>query len=351
MLHMNKQNPVLVTGGSGYLALWLIKILLEQGFNVRTTVRDKTQPAKVAHLNTLAQQSGGKLEIFCADLMVADSFAQAMQNCTVVFHVASPFVLNSQEDAAQQVIAPALTGTENVLACVNRAHSVKRVVLTSSVVAMIGDNRDINMLSGGQLSERCWNSTSSATHQPYSYAKTLAEKAAWKIAKQQPHWDLVVLNPGFMLGPSLSQRVDSTSISTMVNMANGKYRWGVPQLYNGIVDVRDVAQAHFLAGLDPNASGRHILVNETLSLLDIAKMLQQHFPTGYRFAQRELPKWLMWLLAPAIGRSRQYVSQNFNIPISFDNSRSIRALNLSYRPIKQTLTEHLQQLIDDKLVE
>ena len=77
----------------------------------------------------------------------------------------------------------------------------------------------------------------------------MAEKTAWKMAENS-HWDLIVLNPGFVLGPSLSTRIDGASVDMMRSLLNGKYRLGVPDIYLAFVDVRDVAQAHFLAALD-----------------------------------------------------------------------------------------------------
>jgi len=273
-----------------------------------------------------------------------------MSGCEVVFHTASPFVLSGITDAENQLVAPALKGTENVLMSVSKCQSVKRVVLTSSVAAIMGDCADIRNLVDGQFNEHCWNATSNLRHQPYSYSKTLAEKRAWQLVGEQQRWSLVVLNPGFILGPSLTKNSTSVSIETMVNMATGKYHFGVPQLYNGVVDVRDVAKAHVLAAFSPNVNGRHIVVNQTMTLLDIAHCLKRSFPSGFVFTARELPKWFMWLIAPFIGKTRQYVSRNFNIPISFDNRRSIADLSLRYRPIEQTLTEHIQQLVDDKVI-
>ena len=351
MLQVSHCAPVLVTGGGGYLASWLVKQLLEEGLTVRITVRDLSDNQKVAHLKELAQHSTGQLEIYAADLLVPGSFDIAMKGTQVVFHTASPFMLGNITDANRQLVKPALQGTENVLSSVNRCESVTRVVLTSSVVAVMGDNAEINQTSGGQFDETCWNKTSDVNHQPYSYAKTLAEKAAWRMVKAQRRWNLVVINPGFILGPSLSKWQRSFSVDTMIGMANGQYKSGLPQLYNGIVDVRDAARAHLLAAFVPYASGRHILVNQTFSLLEIANMLSAQFPNQFDFAKWEIPKWLLWIIAPFIGKTRRYVSDNFNVEVSFDNSRSIDKLGMVYLPIETTLGDHLQQIIDDGLLE
>jgi nucleoside-diphosphate-sugar epimerase len=227
---------------------------------------------------------------------------------------------------------------------------VKRVVLTSSVVAIYGDNADIGMTQTGIFTEKDWNITSSAEHQPYPYSKTIAEKEALTIANEQNQWDLLVINPGWILGPSLSKRKDSMSISFMIQLGDGTHKMGVPELWNGIVDVRDVATAHIKAGFTPEASGRHIIVSREATLLDLANMLRKHFGDNYPFPRRQVPKFLFWLIAPMHGFTREYVSKNTGIQIKFDNSYSKKDLGISYIAIEQTCKEHFQQILDDGLL-
>ncbi|MCJ8269330.1 MAG: NAD-dependent epimerase/dehydratase family protein [Psychrosphaera sp.] len=353
----DKNKPVMVTGGSGYVASWLIKMLLEAGFLVHITVRDKQNQGKIQHLLDIAAEASGTLEVFSADLLNPGSFDDAMKGCAVVFHTASPFVLSGIKDPQKELVEPALQGTVNLLSAANNCETVQRVVLTSSIAAVMGDYVEINQAPEGCFNETCWNETSSLEHQPYYYSKAIAETKAWEMVKLQNRWDLVVLNPGFVMGPSLTKRNDSASISTMISMADGTYKSGLPCLYNGMVDVRDVAQAHFSAGFKEDASGRHILVSDSVTLFAIAKMLKAHFDGasggasgGHAFPAFEVPKWLVWVIAPLLGRTRKYVSLNFNIKIKYDNSRSRSELGLEYRSIETTVVEHLQQIIDDGLV-
>jgi nucleoside-diphosphate-sugar epimerase len=116
------------------------------------------------------------------------------------------------------------------------------------------------------------------------------------------------------------------------------------------VDVRDVATAHIKAGYTPEASGRHILSNGELTLLDIAKILQKHFGDAYPFPRRQAPKSLFWLIAPMYGYTRKYVTKNVGIRIRFDNSYSKSDLGMSYIPVEQTVREHFQQILDDGLL-
>jgi len=348
---IDKTKPVLVTGGTGYMASWIIKMLLEEGINVNATVRDPSDIQKIDHLMALAKTPGGKLKLFKADLLDLGSFDEPMQGCELVMHTASPFFITRIKNPEEELIRPAKEGTRNVLEAAKRTPTVRRVVLTSSVVAIYGDNVDIKLAPGGVFTEKEWNVTSSAEHQPYPYSKTIAEREAWAIAKEQDQWDLLTINPGWILGPSVSKRKDSMSISSMIQFSDGTYKTGVPELWNGIVDVRDVASAHIKAGFTPEASGRHIIVSGEAKLLDLANILRKHFGDAYPFPRRQVPKFLFWLIAPMLGFTRKYVSRNVGHRIKIENSYSKADLGMLFIPIEQTVKEHFQQILDDGLLD
>lgn len=350
MRKIDKSKPVLVTGGSGYLASWIIKLLLEEGINVNATVRDPSNSKKVDHLTALAKASAGNLKLFKSDLLDPGSFDEPMCDCELVIHTASPFFISGITDPEKELIRPAKEGTKNVLGSAKNNPTVQRVVLTSSIVAIYGDTADIKLTPSGIFSEKDWNITSSAEHQPYQYSKTIAEKEAWAIAKEQNQWDLLTINPGWILGPSLTKRNDSMSISTLIQIGDGTYKTGVPEMWNSIADVRDVASAHVKAGYTPEASGRHIVANEVATLLDLARILRKHFGDGYPFPRMQVPKFLFWLIAPMQGFTRKFVSNNIGFQIKIDNSYSKTDLNMSYIPIEQTVKEHFQQILDDGLL-
>lgn len=349
-MNIDRSKPVLVTGANGYIASWIVKYLLEEGIDVHATVRDPDNRAKVGHLLDLAAKAPGKLRLFKADLLAPGAYDAAMQGCELVLHTASPFVIKGIRDAEAELVRPAVEGTRNVLEAANRVASVRRVVLTSSVVSIYGDAADMQGVPGGRLTEAQWNTTSSVDHQPYNYSKVAAERAAWDIAKAQSRWDLLTINPGFVLGPSLTRASDSTSLSTIRELADGTMRSGIPVLEFGVVDVRDVAQAHIRAGFTPAASGRHIAVAETLTLKAMVDVLKARFGRGYPFPLMVAPKWMIWLIAPMQGFSRKWVARNVGYPLRFDNGYTRRDLGLEFRPAAETLAAHFQQMIDDGLV-
>ena len=341
---------MLVTGGNGYVASWVVKRLLELGFDVRATVRDPRDPAKAGPLNQIARDCSGRLSLFRADLTDPDGFGPAMLDCGVVFHIASPLLVRRVEDPRSDLIEPATAGTRNVLEAANRTPSVRRVVLTSSIVAVYGDASDLAGAGGDRFDESHWNTTSSERHQPYSYSKTLSERLAWEIAARQSRWDLVVVNPGLVLGPALSTTTKAEGVLMMLDFGTGYYRFGVPDLEFAVVDVRDVAEAHLRAALNPEASGRHILVSESLTLMRIGEILRERFGSGFPFPRRTVSDSAALMLAPRRGIPQAVARRNLGYPLRFDNTRSRTSLGMTYRPAAESVVAHFQQLLDDGLV-
>ncbi len=342
---------ILVTGGSGYIASWIINYLLKQGHEVNTTVRDISKEAKIFHLKQMMKEKEGELRFFEADLLEEGSFDEAVKDCEVVIHSASPFKVSGIKDPVKQLVEPAVKGTRNVLRAVNRSKSVKKVVLTSSVAAIYGDNADIHNIDGSKFTEDHWNTSSSEKHQAYSYSKTEAEKTAWHMANEQQRWKLAVINPGFVVGPSITKRKDSTSINLIISFLDGTYKSGVPELYFGMVDVRNAAMAHVNAATKPDAEGRHILVSETLSMLEVAKILRKHHGNAYKIPGSAIPKWLLYVVGPFNGFNWKFIRRNVGIPVYFDNTRAKNNLDIEFIPVSQSIREQADQVISDGLVE
>lgn len=342
--------PILVTGATGYIASWVIKNLLEQGHTVHATVRDLNKKHSFAHLDKIAAETAGTLKLFKANLLEPHSFDDAMQGCEIVLHMASPFVVSNFKDAVKDIIEPAILGTENVLNSVNKTESVKRVIVTSSIAATYGDAIDIQHTAKNEFDESHWNTTSSETHQPYPYSKVIAERKAWEMQKAQQRWDLVCINPALVLGPSLTANTQSGSVEVLQQFANGMTLLGVPPMWNGIVDVRDVAEAHVQAAFNPKAEGRYIISGGTLSLLEMGKILRHNFGPKFPFPRNKLPKAAFKLFGPLAGFSKAFVELNMGYPIYFNANKSQQELGMQYRNIETSLIEHFQQLLDDGVV-
>lgn len=338
---------ILVTGGGGYLASWIVRMLLMQGSTLHTTVRDTSNNQKYGHLFRMKDEFPGKLEIFEADIKKQGSFDEAAKGCSVIIHTASPFKITGIRDAGKELVVPAVQGVKNIFSSAVKSGTVRRIVMTSSVAAIYGDAVDIRKTEAGIFTEEHWNTTSSANHQPYSYSKTLAEKEAWKQAELNPGIQLSVINPGFILGPSLSERSDSTSVQVMNRIGSGTFRFGVPAGMHAIVDVRDVAQAHLLAASSVHSNMRFIAAPHHTDFRTIAWIIKNAYPQ-LPLSENTIPSWAMLLFGPFTGFSPRFIFRNTGHPLKFDNSRIRELLGMQFRPLEETLKDHIKQLIDNK---
>ncbi|XVE87871.1 hypothetical protein DITRI_Ditri19aG0023200 [Diplodiscus trichospermus] len=271
-----------VVGGTGFVASLLVKLLLEKGYSVKTTVRDPDNQKKISHL--LALQKLGDLKIFKADLTDEGAFDAPIAGCDLVFHVATP-VNFASEDPENDMIKPAIQGVENVLKACANAKTVKRVVLTSSAAAV-----SINTLEGTGLvmTEKDWTDVeflSSAKPPTWGYpaSKTLAEKAAWKFAKEN-NIDLITVIPSLMTGPSLTPAVPS-SIGLATSLISGNEFLinalkGMQMLSGSIsiTHVEDVCRAHIFLAEKESASGRYICCAVNSSVPELAKFVSTRYP-------------------------------------------------------------------------
>lgn len=347
MTTIDVDAPVLVTGATGYVAGRLVEALLERGQTIHAAVRDPDNEAKLAHLNALADRLPGTIRCFASDLLEPGSYARAMKGCQLVFHTASPFTLDVT-DPIKELIEPARLGTQNVLETATETSSVRRVVVTSSCAAIYGDNADLADTPDGVFTEQIWNTSSSVEHQPYSYSKTLAERAAWDMAAGQDRWDLVTVNPPMVMGPGINPRGTSESFNMMKQFGDGTLKTGAPRWGMGVVDVRDLAEGHVRAGFTPSASGRYIVAGHDTDLADIAAILRSHFGDRYPIPSRTIPKWMIWLVGPLMNPSltRKMVRRNVGLPWRADSSKSVRDLGMTYRPLEDTVVDFFRQLVD-----
>ncbi|MFJ9536769.1 NAD-dependent epimerase/dehydratase family protein [Streptomyces sp. NPDC101225] len=333
---------VLVTGGSGFVGCHLVKRLLERGHRVRTTVRSTADARKVAPLESLRERFPGQLDLFEADLLADGAFDEAMEGCEVVFHVASPFLMPEKiKDGRRDVVEPALAGTRNVVGSVERTPGVRRFVFTSTVGAVFGDYADVLEMEGQVLRERYVNTTSTVENNPYHYAKTVAELAAWEAAKAQDRWRMVAVNAGLVLGPSLTPASQSGSLFLLDELFKGYFCYGAPDFSFTTVDVRDLADAHIAAAERPDAQGRYIVAAERMtSFHEMARIIRGRYPGNLRLPRTRLPHWPVRLLGPAFGLSQDYIRKHLGIRFEVDNGRSVSELGIRYRPVAETLLDH-----------
>lgn len=336
-------SPVLVTGASGFVASQVVRALLDGGYHVRGTVRDPQKAEALAKLKGARE----RLELVAADLLTPGAFDAACVGCTHVMHTASPYTIDVK-DAQKDLVEPAEQGTLNVLASAKKA-GVKRVVLTSSMAA-VTDEPDAKKT----LTEKDWNTKSSLTRNPYYFSKVRGERAGWEyVQREKPGFDLVVINPFMVIGPSLVAALNPSN-EIIANLLTGKYP-GIASLTRGFVDVRDVALAHVLAMSTPRAKGRYVCAAGTKSMRDVVKVLVDRgygakFPKLSKTSKRSLDNTLGNLLVrlnslfqpSGVGT---YVRTHIGRTPVFDNKKIKGELGMTFRSIDQSLVDTVEDLV------
>ncbi|KAL5063129.1 hypothetical protein RYX36_024866 [Vicia faba] len=315
---------VCVTGASGYIASWIVKFLLQRGYTVRATVRDPSNPKKVDHLIKL-DGAKERLQLFKADLLEQGSFDSIIHGCDGVFHTASP-VRHAVDDPQAELIDPALKGTINVLKSCVESPSVKRVVLTSSTAAVVFNTRPKNP---EVIVDETWFSDPDFCRESqlwYALSKTLAEAAAWKFVNEN-NIDMVVINPATVAGPLLQAEVNQ-SVKPILNLINGI---PFPNNILGLVNVKDVANAHILAYEIASASGRYCLAERVIHCSELAKILHNLYPT--------------FQISDKCENEEPYLT---TYQISNEKAKS---LGIEFTPLEVSLKETLESFKEKKIVD
>jgi nucleoside-diphosphate-sugar epimerase len=265
-------KTVCVTGASGYIASWLVKLLLQRGYTVNASVRDPNDSRKTNHLLAL-DGAKERLKLFKANLLEDGSFDPIVSGCDGVFHTASPFY-HDVKDPEAELLDPAVKGTLNVLKSCAKVPSIKRVVLTSSMAAVTYNGKP---RAPDVVVDETWFSNPDLCRESkmwYVLSKTMAEDVAWKFAKENSI-DMVTINPAMVIGPLLQPTLN-TSAAAIANIINGAETF--PNVSFGWVNVRDVANAHILAYEVPSASGRYCMVDRVAHYSEIVKILHDLYP-------------------------------------------------------------------------
>ena len=331
-------KTVLVTGGSGFLGGWCIVELLQRGYRVRTTVRDLGREPEVRAAVGSQTDAGGGLSFFAADLEADAGWAEAIEGCDYVLHVASPFPPAQPKDP-DELIVPAREGTLRVLRLALEA-GVERVVVTSSVAAVGG-----GAAAGARpLDESDWTDLGNPALSPYVRSKTIAERAAWDLVREAgASRRLAVVNPGAILGPALSGD-HSFSLELVQRLLGGVP--GSPRIGFTIVDVRDVAELEIKAMTEPAAGGeRFVAATEFLWMAEVAALLRANLgEAAAKVPKRTLPNPLvraMGLFDPGV---RSIVNQ-LDKKLAYSSAKAESQLGWAPRPVEETVVECGRSLV------
>jgi nucleoside-diphosphate-sugar epimerase len=328
-------DTVLVTGGTGYVGGWCIKLLLDRGYRVRTTVRDL---AREADVRAAVGCDDDRLAFVRADLTDDADWDEAVAGCAYALHVASPLVGGGTRNA-DKVIVPARDGTLRVLTAAMKA-GVKRVVMTSAATAARAP-----LGSGIVNDETVWADPTRRKFDPYRLSKILAERAAWDfMATAQGATELTTVLPGAVFGPVLA-RDQQGSVELIAGLLDGRPS-RLPRFGFWVVDVRDLADLHIRAMIASDAAGeRFMAVGEFQWFSDVAATLRAGL--GDRAAKvptRTLPDIAVKLIA-LVNPGIRMLAAEVGIRNQTNSAKARCMLGFAPRPVTETIVDCAQSLL------
>ena len=307
-------KKVFLTGITGYIGLHCAAELIKKGYSVKGSVRSLAKKDEVLDALKGVVDVEGKLEFCELNLLEDKGWESAMEGCEFLMHVASPFYSRQPKDE-NVLIKPAVEGTQRALSAARHA-GIKRVVLTSSMVAMLGD-----CSRSAVLNESTWTDVNAKRVTAYLKSKTLAEKSAWDYVNSvsgSEKMELVTVHPGPVYGPPLNGNLSGESMTMFKDLMTGKMPM-VPKAGINMTDVRDVAEIHVKALENPKAAGHRFIVGteKPYSFKELAEMLQSK---GYdKVSSKEAPNFLIKFMANFSADMRgmlPFVANTFSADVS-----------------------------------
>jgi dihydroflavonol-4-reductase len=280
-------KKVLVTGATGFIGLHCIHQLLNQGYAVNGSLRSPKRKDEIIEALKNKNTPIENLNLFVFNLTEDNGWDEGMQGCDYLLHIASPLSVKAYDD--DFFVKPAVAGVKRAFKFAKK-HNIKKVVLTSSVAAIIETDEEKEYFD-----ENDWSDIDCREISSYAKSKTMAERAAWDFIKEhQNPFELAVINPALVTGPSLTGDLGESN-KAIEMVVTGKMPVAIPMNF-GFVDVRDVATAHILAMQNESSNGERFALSEKdLSYKEIAKILRDN---GFKKAPRiSVPIWIAKFLA------------------------------------------------------
>ncbi|RBQ11535.1 SDR family oxidoreductase [Pedobacter miscanthi] len=340
---MNNKK-VLLTGVTGFLGSHAAIQLLNKGYEVRGTLRDKGRIDAIREVIAAHTGQINKLEFAVAELSDGGAWKELTQGIDFIQHTASPFPRELPRDE-NDLILPAKNGTLNILEAA-AANQVKRIVMTSSLSAIAYGRA--NREDGKVFNENDWTDVNSKKDiTPYYKSKTIAEKAAWDfIRNSETDLELVTVCPGAILGPVIEQDFGN-SANIVVSLLNGSFP-ALPKIGFDLVDVRSVADLLIKAMEIPEAAGnRYIAASGYLSLKEVAGILKAHFPER-KIPSAELPDFVTRILALFRPELKPVLLEMVRRKI--DVNKAVRTLNWKPLDVKEAVIACAESILAHKIV-
>ena len=338
-------DKVLLTGISGWIAKHTAIELLNKGYEVLGTVRNKDLIDQTKE--TIKKHAPiEKLSFIELDLLKDDGCDEAAKGCKYIFHIASPFPMKVSRDR-EFLLPVAVDGTLRVLnAGINAG--VEQIIKTSSIVAMF---RKPNRSNPYTFGENDWTDENWIEGvNDYFLSKTKAEKAAWELMESKGlKSKLTTINPGGVFGDALDKK-GGTSIEYVRQFLKGKFP-GAPKFAVLISDVKDIAKAHVACIGNNKVGGRRLIVGkEVKKLVELSQLMAEAMPEyAKKLPKKELPNFMVKLIS-YIDSSAKMMIPDLGILMQTDTSYAEELLGFKFKPAKDCITENAKSVVQLGLV-
>lgn len=338
---MANLKTVVVTGASGFIAKHIIAQLLELGFAVRGTLRSQAKIPQVRQSisEMVAKPAFQRFSLFTCDLLSDTGWAEAMLGADGVMHVAT-VVPMKEPKVRDDVIRPAIEGTQRVMGFAHSA-GISRIIMTSSIAAIgYGVKNDKGTV---RFTEADWTSVEGLKGTwAYPEAKVRSEVLAWETAKRNGV-RLTTVCPSMVFGPAVDADT-SASLEIVRRVLAGKVP-AMPPGGIGVVDVRDVANIHVAAFLNPTSAGRRVIANaQYMEFIAIARLLGANYPE-VKVPGRAAPKWLLRFLG-RFDRTIRQISADLDTIRLYDGSYGAELMGRDYRTPEEATISAAESLYE-----
>ncbi|BFG26890.1 hypothetical protein CerSpe_131640 [Prunus speciosa] len=309
---------VCVTSGVSFLGLAIVNRLLLRGYSVRILVDNPEDVEKLGEMRT--RTNNNKISAVMANLADVESLSQAFHGCCGVFHTSAftdPAGLSGYTKSMAEIEVKA---SENVMKACSLTASVRKCVLTSSLLACVWQDSSNQHDPSPVINHDCWSSESLCIDKKLWYAlgKLRAEKAAWRIAEEKG-MKLATICPALITGPEFSTRNPTATIA---------YLKGSQEMYqSGVlatVDMMRLANAHLrvFEAMNKTAFGRYICFDQVIETEEVAEKLAEetsmsknkimgngsiNVQVRYELSNRKLTNLLSGSLRYCYNQSQHYI--------------------------------------------
>ena len=343
MAPIPKGGTVAVTGSTGFIGGWVVKQLLDKGYRVRACVRDVEDQEKTGFLRAMPGYASGRLTLHAADLDTPGCFDDVFRGCHGVAHLSHVSTYDDEEYVKQVC--------DHTIESVNNSGSVTRVVVTSSIAAVISEQdmqelvRRPVLFEGRYPDEQNPNRTP-ARGQGYSIGKIMAERAFADAARASGRWDAITCCPGDNVGPILArhQKERGPWQHQIETMLLGRYSQNIVGAYRPwyTVDVRDVAEAHIrMLERDGLENGERFIAwsTETRDVEDVCASIDRLLPElGFAGATLFDP-------LPDKVKAREAEFRAIWNGCELRNDRIRAALGMEFRSLDESIRDCVESLI------